>query len=249
MTSVRSNSRTPTGRAWTFLQCHQDLCQTRLPSAPTDDGSFVILQDDARTNSITPSLHHCIPSPFVISPRCPALTSPVARRALLCNNELSCSGAQKLSSFIDGKAEYDWRLDDYEQGFDHKTLMQKLGTPLLRSFPQGFPKRDIFPHLMWLGHSRNVRVTGLNLLHSPSWTFALYGCRQVSFDQLYIYTSLKEAVWADGIDLDGCTNVTISTATRCLEKRVELRGCQSARPGRLRRTRRLAARRRPPPLR
>src|SRR5205823_2139045 len=30
------------------------------------------------------------------------------------------------------------------------------------------------------------------------------------FDGLYLYTSLKEAVWADGIDMDGCKNISIT---------------------------------------
>lgn len=30
------------------------------------------------------------------------------------------------------------------------------------------------------------------------------------FDGLYIYTSLKEGVWADGIDLYGCKEVSIA---------------------------------------
>ena len=44
---------------------------------------------------------------------------------------------------VDGQAEYEWREDDYEQGFDHKTLMHKLGRPLRRSFPKDFPHRTI----------------------------------------------------------------------------------------------------------
>ncbi len=114
---------------------------------------------------------------------------------------------------VDGQAQYDWRPDDFEQDFDHKTLMQNLGKSLMRSFPKDFPKRVIFPHLVWLGRCHNVRVTGLNFLHAPSWTFALYACRQAVFDRLYIYTSLKEAVWADGIDLDGCQDVSINDCT------------------------------------
>jgi hypothetical protein len=111
---------------------------------------------------------------------------------------------------VDGQAQYDWRPDDFEQGFEHKTRMQSLGKSLMRSVPKGFPKREVYPHMVWLGRCKNVRVNGLNFLHSPSWTFALYACRNASFDGLYIYTSLKEAVWADGIDLDGCKEVSIA---------------------------------------
>jgi hypothetical protein len=114
---------------------------------------------------------------------------------------------------VDGQAQYEWRPDDFEENFDHKTLMQNLGKSLMRSFPKDFPKRQIYPHLVWLGRCRDVRVTGLNFLHAPIWTFALYDCRQATFDSLYIYTSLKEAVWADGIDLDGCRDVTIANCT------------------------------------
>ncbi len=111
---------------------------------------------------------------------------------------------------VDGQAQYDWRPDDFEQNFDHKTRMQSLGKSLMRSFPADFPKREIYPHLVWLGRCKDIRVSELNFLHAPSWTFALYACRHAAFDRLYIHTSLKEAVWADGIDLDGCQDVSIA---------------------------------------
>jgi hypothetical protein len=76
--------------------------------------------------------------------------------------------------------------------------------------PKGFPQREIFPHLLWLGRSKGVQVSGLSLLRSPGWTVSLFACQRVRFDGLYIYSSLKEAVWADGIDLDGCRQVTVA---------------------------------------
>lgn len=114
---------------------------------------------------------------------------------------------------VDGQAEYEWRLDDFERAFDHKTLMESLGKPLVRSFPKDFRRREVFPHLVWLGRSKNVRVTGLRFQRSPGWTLALYGCERAVFDGLQIHSSLKEAVWADGIDLDGCREVVISNCT------------------------------------
>lgn len=111
---------------------------------------------------------------------------------------------------VDGQAEYEWREDDFEQGFEHKTLMLQLGKPILRSFPKDFPKRQVFPHLIWLGRSREVRLTGLTLQRCPSWAVTLYGCERVLVDRLNIFSSLREAVWADGIDLDGCKDVVIS---------------------------------------
>jgi hypothetical protein len=114
---------------------------------------------------------------------------------------------------VDGQAEYEWRLDDFEEHFSHKTLMQSLGKPLMRSFPKGFPKRQIYPHLVWLGRCKDVQFTGLSFLHSPNWTIALYGCERVKFDRLNVQSSLKEGVWADGIDMDGCKEVLISNCT------------------------------------
>jgi len=114
---------------------------------------------------------------------------------------------------VDGQAQYEWRPDDFEQDFDHKTLMQGLGKSLMRPFPKDFPARKIYPHLVWFGRCKDIRVGGLNFLHSPSWTFALYACQHATFDGVYIYTSTKEGVWADGIDLDGCHDVYIANCT------------------------------------
>ena len=89
-------------------------------------------------------------------------------------------------------------------------MMEKLGKPLMRSFPRGFPPREVFPHLVWLGRCKDVHITGLTFLRSPSWTMAVYDCDRMVIDGLYIYTSLKEAVWADGIDIDSCRDIRIA---------------------------------------
>ena len=41
---------------------------------------------------------------------------------------------------VDGQAEYEWRPDDFERGYNHKIMMEKLGKSLMRSFPKGFPR-------------------------------------------------------------------------------------------------------------
>ncbi len=133
----------------------------------------------------------------------------VSKAALLFGEDLenvSISG----QGIIDGQTEYEWRPDDFEQNFDHKMLMEKLGKPIVRPVPKGFPKREVFPHLLWLGRSQGIKVTGLSLLRSPGWTISLFACQRISFEGLYIYSSLKEAVWADGIDLDGCQDATVA---------------------------------------
>jgi hypothetical protein len=91
--------------------------------------------------------------------------------------------------------------------------MVSSGKSIMRSYPEGFPTRNVYPHLVWLRGCTNVRITGLSFLRSPSWTFYLLECERVVIDGIYAYTSLKEAVWADGIDINGCKDVRISNST------------------------------------
>jgi hypothetical protein len=115
---------------------------------------------------------------------------------------------------IDGQQKYVWQNDDSEtDAYLHKYLVRTLGKSQMRTYPVGHPDRSVYPHLLWLGHCKNVRITGVSFLHSPSWTFALYDCSRVVVDGIYVYTSLKEAVWADGIDIVGCQDVSISNST------------------------------------
>lgn len=114
---------------------------------------------------------------------------------------------------VDGQATYFWAPDTIERSFLHKKLIVASGKSQMRSYPMGFPNRSVYPHLIWLGHAKDVSITGLRFLHSPSWTFALYDCQRLTVDNVYIYTSLKEAVWADGIDMASCKDVSISNST------------------------------------
>ncbi len=114
---------------------------------------------------------------------------------------------------VDGQAEYDWREDTFAPGYIHMETMHALGKSLRRPFPKGYPERQVFPRLVWLGRCRNVNFTGLRWLHSPSWTITLHACERARFDGLSVHSSLKEGVWADGIDLDGCRDVVIRNCT------------------------------------
>jgi hypothetical protein len=59
----------------------------------------------------------------------------------------------------------------------------------------------------------DVRIAGLKLVRSRSWTINPYACKRLIIDGVYIYSSQKDAVWADGIDPDGCQDVHISNCT------------------------------------
>jgi hypothetical protein len=112
---------------------------------------------------------------------------------------------------IDGQSEYEWRLNDLDDRFirDNQLLMESAGKPLLRSFP----KPNALPKMVLLLRCRDVRIAGLSFVRSPSWTIHPYGCERMVIDGVYIYSSLKEAVWADGIDPDGCRDLRIANST------------------------------------
>jgi len=116
---------------------------------------------------------------------------------------------------VEGQGEYEWKLNDLDDAFirDNMLLAQSLRKPLMRSFQKGYPSRKMYPHLVQLLRCKDVRITGLSFLHSPSWTINPYGCERLRIDGIYIYTDQKYGVWADGIDPDGCKDVIIANST------------------------------------
>ncbi len=128
---------------------------------------------------------------------------------------LYADGAENISiegrGTIDGQGRYEWRLNDHEDDFIRPNLdeMVAAGKPLLRSFP----KTDQFGKLVLLLRCKDVRITGLSFIDSPSWTIHPYACERLVIDGIYIRSSLKDGVWADGIDPDGCKDVRISNCT------------------------------------
>ena len=115
---------------------------------------------------------------------------------------------------IDGQAQYEWRTDELDDAYirDNSLLMKGLGLPQRRSFPKGFPT-EAHPKLVLLLRCQDVRIAGLSFVRSRSWTIHPYACERLVIDGVYIYSSLKEAVWADGIDPDGCKDVRIANST------------------------------------
>jgi hypothetical protein len=112
---------------------------------------------------------------------------------------------------VDGQSEYEWRLNDIDDRFirDNQLLMETAGKPLLRSFP----KDRALPKMVLLLRCRDVRISGLSFMRSPSWTIHPYGCERMVIDGVYIYSSPKEGVWADGVDPDGCKDLRIANST------------------------------------
>ena len=114
---------------------------------------------------------------------------------------------------VDGQHKFFWGDDTIEHTFNHKTLAEEHHASIRRPYPVGFPKRTVYPHLVWVHHCKDVQITGLSFLRSPSWSFYINECERVVVDGVYIETSRYEAVWCDGIDLNGCNDVRISNCT------------------------------------
>ena len=115
---------------------------------------------------------------------------------------------------INGQAEYDWRMNVIDDGYirDNQKAAEAAGVPLMRSFPKGMGVRKIYPHMIKLLRCRDVRIDGLSIINSPSWTIYPYACQRLRIDGVYIHTDQKYAVWADGIDPDGCKDVIIANS-------------------------------------
>jgi Pectate lyase superfamily protein/Glycosyl hydrolases family 28 len=116
---------------------------------------------------------------------------------------------------LDGQSEYSWRLDDLDDAYirDNASMMKALGRALMRPFPKGFPAETVFPRMVLLLRCKDVRISGLSFVRSRSWNIHPYACERLVIDGVYIHSSLKEGVWADGIDPDGCKDVRISNST------------------------------------
>jgi hypothetical protein len=116
---------------------------------------------------------------------------------------------------LDGQSTYEWLPNSITDFYilANQRLMEATGKPLMRPFPHGFPDEKIYPRMVLLLRCTDVRITGLKFLRSRSWTINPYACKHLLIDGVYIYSSQKDGVWADGIDPDGCQDVHIANST------------------------------------
>lgn len=116
---------------------------------------------------------------------------------------------------LDGQASYEWRLSNFTDYYilPNQRRMEALHKPLMRSFPVGMNSGAIYPRMVLLLRCIDVRIAGVKLVRSRSWTINPYACRHMVIDGVYIHSSQKEGVWADGIDPDGCSDLHISNST------------------------------------
>jgi len=116
---------------------------------------------------------------------------------------------------LDGQASYQRQLNNFTDYYirPNQLLMEAAGKPLIRAFPTGFGAEKVYPRLVLLLRCQDVRIAGLKFIRSRSWTINPYACKRLTIDGVYISSSQKDGVWADGIDPDGCQDVHISNST------------------------------------
>ncbi len=68
------------------------------------------------------------------------------------------------------------------------------------------------PRLIFIQHSNNIKISGVQLVNSGFWTTHLYKCDSIKIENTKITSPLKpiSAPSTDGIDLDACCNVIIN---------------------------------------
>jgi polygalacturonase len=139
---------------------------------------------------------------------------PSPKSALLSGEDLHDIALEGRGT-LDGQSTYEWRRNNFTDFYilQNQRLMEATGKPLMRPFPHGFPDEKIYPRMVLLLRCTDVRITGLKFVRSRSWTINPYACKRLVIDGVYIYSSQKEGVWADGIDPDGCQDVRISNST------------------------------------
>ena len=139
---------------------------------------------------------------------------PSPKSALISGEDLHDIALEGRGT-LDGQSTYEWRPNSITDFYilANQRLMEATGKPLMRPFPHGFPDEKIYPRMVLLLRCTDVRITGLKFLRSRSWTINPYACKRLLIDGVYIYSSQKDGVWADGIDPDGCQDVHISNST------------------------------------
>ncbi|MFK7922085.1 MAG: glycoside hydrolase family 28 protein [Bacteroidia bacterium] len=71
-------------------------------------------------------------------------------------------------------------------------------------------KVDPLVRMITLENCVDVTLEDIDLIESCSWTVSFKWCERVYVRGIYLYASLEKGVNADGLDIDGCKDVTIS---------------------------------------
>lgn len=111
------------------------------------------------------------------------------------------------SGIIDGDAHY--VLEDIK-GVDNFVatefeIARQAGVPMKKH-----AKIDPITVMVFFNDCQNVTLRDASFLHSVHWGIHLKNCKDVTVDGIKIYSCLEKGANSDGLDIDGCRNVTVS---------------------------------------
>lgn len=108
---------------------------------------------------------------------------------------------------INGQAQREYLpLDETDSFIEKETeLAKNAGIDMKQYY-----KKDPVTYLVFLVNCEDVLIEDVTLYESCAWTLHLQWCRDITIRGARIYSDLEKGVNADGIDIDGCTNATIS---------------------------------------
>lgn len=108
---------------------------------------------------------------------------------------------------IDGQAEYRYGPMDVVDNFIEKetAIAQASGIDMRRYY-----NVDPVAYLVAFEECQFVNVEGISMINSQFWTLHLLWCEKAWIRGCYLYSDLVQGVNSDGIDIDGCREVTVS---------------------------------------
>ncbi len=120
----------------------------------------------------------------------------------------------KENVFITGEGTLDGQGEAWWNAFRVvKEMRQKLGLNEREpENPPGSPLKWARPRMINLYSCRNVLISGLHILNSPSWTIHPVMCENVCIDGVTILAA-PDSPNTDGIDPDSCKNVRIANCS------------------------------------
>ncbi len=119
-------------------------------------------------------------------------------------------GAQNIairgSGIIKGQPEfYAIPLEPYDFIQEEYAIARAAGLT-----PMHWLRKEPLVVLMYLTECEGVTIEDVSLIDSPYWALHLHWCQRVNVRGVYVQSDLERAANSDGIDIDGCRDVTIS---------------------------------------
>lgn len=111
------------------------------------------------------------------------------------------------SGTIDGDAQYvleDLRTVDNFVAREFE-IARKAGVPMKK-----YAKIGPVTVMVFFGDCQNVTLRDASFLHSVHWGIHLKNCGDVLVNGIRIFSCLEKGANSDGLDIDGCRNVTVS---------------------------------------